>query len=227
MFYDPEEVKEAFWAQILSVYSLLLTCAISIFKVQLTRIHAILTTAIAGSPLSLYITIYAIRSIFGGKNRLSTVVGHHKLIPRTVVLAGLAVWTGLVIYIIIPTHLSHFAQSDCEQSPVFDSDGPSNGPTFIQTVIQYFLFMPLVFFWAIVEVSKWGAVIVTIPIQLAVASSVVAILRRRRDIWPRGQGYSPRFATVWYVYPHPCIFGGLVTNSTSGTQFATTIHSSN
>lgn len=199
VFYDPEEVKESFWAQTLTVYSLILTSVITIFQAQLTRIHAILAATIAGSPLSLYIVIYAIRSIFGGNHRLASVVGHRKQIPRTVVLIALAVWTALVIYIIIPTHLSHFAQPACERSPVFYPDGPSSGPTFIQSVVQYFLFMPIVFVLGLAQVSKLGAAIVTMPIQLVIAAWVVAILRRRREIWPQGKGYSPRFRTVWYI----------------------------
>jgi len=196
VFYLPDEVEVAFWAQVLSVYSLLLTCGISILKVQLTRIHAILTAATAGSPLNVYIALYAIRSIFGGKHRLAAIVGPKKFIPRTVVLAGVGVWTGVVVYIILPDHLSHFTQTACEKSPVFnDTDGHARGATFVQTIVQYFLFMAFVVLHEISETSILWTVMATMPIILAVASWVIAILRRREEIW-QGKGYSPRVKTV-------------------------------
>ena len=184
IFHNHEELKESFWSQILTVYSLLITCGVSIITHQLTRIHAILATAIAGSPLSLYIVVYTIRSTWGDANRLVHVVGPGQIIPRTIVLIGFVIWIALAIYIILPNHLSNFTQISCDQQTQ-------------QVLIKYFFFLPIVLFVSgFSPLVQW---VLSLPIQLAIFSWIIAIWLRRRQIWPRGEKYSPRFWTVWWV----------------------------
>ena len=185
IFHSPEELRELFRSQILAMYSLLITCGISIFLRKLTGIHAIMTTMIAGSPLSVYIIIYAIRSVWGDANRLNPVLGPRHVIPRTLVLTALLLWGGLVVYIIWPSNIPHFAQLSWERY------GQQND----QIMIKHFYFSPIVL---IVKANtSFGRLILTPPIQSTALVLFIAILRRRREIWPRGEKYSPRFYRVW------------------------------
>lgn len=182
IFHNPDALRESFWSQILTVYSLLITCGVTIIQRQLTRIHAIIATALAGSPLSLYIAIYAIRSVWGDANRLTPALGPGHVIPRIIVLSALLIWIGLVVYIMLPTHLSYFTQFSCDQQ---DDSG----------LIKYFFFLPIVLFANhFTLVRQW---IVTLPIQIAIIAWTIAILLRRSEIWPKGKRHSPRFWKVW------------------------------
>src|SRR6266481_9045351 len=103
-----------------------IAAGISIFKIELTRIHAVLTVATAGSPLSLYIVAHALWSMCPGrglrpKNPLAPVFGKNpeileRIISRMIVLGAFAVWISLLVFTLFPSHINHFAQSSCERS---------------------------------------------------------------------------------------------------------------
>ncbi|KAF8574313.1 hypothetical protein K439DRAFT_1642290 [Ramaria rubella] len=179
VFYQPEELKESFWSQLLSVYSLLLTCTWTIIRHHLTRIHAILTLVTAGSPLTLGIFAYAVRSIWEGNHRLSPAVGRGKIIPRTIVLAALAIWFALWIYIVLPSHLSDFQQESCEPH---------------SHIVKYFYALPLLI---VIDMPTWSQCLTAIPIPLTMLAWIVVIIMRRHEIWPRGEVFRPRFRTIW------------------------------
>ncbi len=61
---DDDGIKASFYAQVLSVYSYVIAVIIAIAEQQLTRLHATFALVAAGSPLSLYLLIYALLWIF-------------------------------------------------------------------------------------------------------------------------------------------------------------------
>ena len=188
---------DSVWAQVISVYSLTIAGGISIFKTQLTRIHAVLTIAIAGSPLSLYIVVHALLSMrprgLRPKNPLTAVFGKnrkifHRITARLIVLGAFIVWFSLLVYTLLHSHINHFAQSSCEKSIVYEGNA----------IIGSIFFLPIYLFIAIGELSPAAVVIVTSPIQLTIIAWFVAIVVKRHDIW-RGEGYKFHFLHLWYV----------------------------
>jgi len=181
VFYKPEDLKDTFWSQLLSIYALLLTCAWTLIRQQLTRIHAILALATAGSPLTVCIFVYAIRSIWETDHRLSPAVGKGRLFPRSIVLIAMGFWIGLFIYVTLPSHLSSFQQESCEQG---------------NNVVKYFFALPLLLF---VDMPVWSQVLAASPFLFTIIAWVVAIVLRRQEIWPQGKSYRPHFLDVWRV----------------------------
>jgi hypothetical protein len=161
------------------VYALLLTCAWSLIRHQLTRIHAILAIATAGSPLTVCIFLYALRSIWESDHRLSQAVGRRKIIPRCIVLAAMGFWIALFIYLTLPSHVSDFQQESCEEN---------------NHVVKFFFALPLVIF---VDMPAWIQGLAALPFLLTTLAWFVGILLRRREIWPEGDLFRPRFRTVW------------------------------
>ncbi|KAF8523249.1 hypothetical protein JB92DRAFT_1624088 [Gautieria morchelliformis] len=185
IFHDPEGLKASFWSQILSVYSIIIPCVIAIITRSLTRIHAILATTTAGSPLNIYIVIYAIRTMWGNANHLGPTLRRGQIIPRIMVLGALVAWIGLTVYIMLPSHLSHFVQVDCERKAGAQ-------------LVPDFYFLHVVLFRNAQLSGPWKWTMIS-PVPLAVVSWIIAIWRRRREIWSPGKQYSPRFWRVWQV----------------------------
>jgi hypothetical protein len=118
---------------------------------------------------------------------MAATVGRGRIIPRTIVLTALGLWIALAAYTLLPTHLSRFSQRSCAHSPVF---------TGVDIAKDFFL-LPVILFIVLGSLSPWVPVIVLLPVQLTIVAWVVCIVRRRKDIWPRGERYRPRFRAVW------------------------------
>ncbi|KDQ56781.1 hypothetical protein JAAARDRAFT_301158 [Jaapia argillacea MUCL 33604] len=84
IFYAPEELVVSFYAQLLSVYSLFVTIVISIINQNLTRLHATIALVAAGSPLSIYMIVYALRTMLWGSTRMDPVYarGHERCLDH-------------------------------------------------------------------------------------------------------------------------------------------------
>ena len=198
LFYSKEKVGDSVWTQVISVYALTIAAGVSIFKSRLTRIHAILTIAIAGSPLSLYIVVNALLSMLAGGLRpghsLASVFGgnrkfHVRIIARLIVLGAFAVWFTLLVYTLSPSHHNHFAQFSCEGSIVYGGNA----------IIGSIFVLPIYVF---LNIGKLSPVIITSPAQLTVIAWLVAIVLKRHEIW-RGGGFKFHFQRVWYVIYFP------------------------
>ncbi|KAF8518131.1 hypothetical protein BU17DRAFT_48940 [Hysterangium stoloniferum] len=198
IFSSDDIPKDAIWSQILTAYSLLITSAISIRQKQLTRIHANIAVATAGSPSSAYIVAYAIRSIWQDNHRMKTVFAKDNILHRVIAIALLPIWIALAAYTMFPRQSTHFSQISCED-------------TYQRKVFNGFLFLPVLLF---VDYQKadgstrsrtllrsilWG-----LPVELTVLSWIIAIWLSRSDIW-KGERYKIRFRDVWdtvtYKYP--------------------------
>ena len=89
-------------------------------------------------------------------------------------------WIGLFVYVTLPSHLANFQQGSCERG---------------NNVVKYFFALPLLLF---VDMVAWKQCLAALPFVLSIIAWVVAIIIRRREIWPQGGGYSPRFLrNVW------------------------------
>ncbi|KAF8497682.1 hypothetical protein BU17DRAFT_59352 [Hysterangium stoloniferum] len=185
IFHSDDIPNDAIWSQILTAYSLLITCAISINKKQLTRLHAILAVATAGSPSSAYIVAYAIRSIWQDSHRMKTVFGKNNILHRVTAIALLPIWMALAAYTMFPKHMSRFSQVSCED-------------TFQQKLFKGFFFLPFVLF-ASFEKEKGliRSIIAGLPVELTVVSWFIAIWLSRRQIWI-GERFKFQFQVVWH-----------------------------
>ncbi|KAI0795476.1 hypothetical protein C8Q75DRAFT_452804 [Abortiporus biennis] len=184
IFYSPEEAEAAFWSQLLTVYSLLITCAIAIFQKSLTRFHAIVAVVMAGSPLNLYLLLYSIVSFWYNKHRMVGVVGTGRHLNRFATLLIGVIWVILMIYIFAPNLAPHFAQASCDRHFQF-----------LRAVYAF----PLVLLGVLFIVLPLFSVLVTLPISLTILGWIIAIILQRKNIWRRGEKWSPRFGRVWSI----------------------------
>ncbi|CAL1708936.1 unnamed protein product [Somion occarium] len=185
IFYSPKSAEDAFWSQVLSIYSLLITCVVSIFQTSLTRFHAAIATVITGSPLSFYLFIYCVASFWYKKHRLNGIVGEGHLAARSLILIAGVVWVCLLVYILVPTHFSDFSQESCETQLI---------P--LANYLYVFPFRVLPFLRT--EVPSLLVLVVGF-LSLTVISWIVAILLQRKTIWPPGEKWSPHFGRTWSV----------------------------
>ncbi|KIJ23310.1 hypothetical protein M422DRAFT_56880 [Sphaerobolus stellatus SS14] len=180
VFYHPNELQSSFWAQILNIYALLLACGFTTVRHHITRIHAILTVATAGSPLSIYIFIYAIRSLFREKHRMSATVGKGHRMARYIVLLAMAIWVGLLIYVILPASISVFDQEECETG---------------NYVVENFFFLPILIFK---DQHRWAQVLMGLPVILTTIVWMIALVLRRDEIWQGGESkWKPHPKRAW------------------------------
>jgi hypothetical protein len=166
----------------LSIYSLLLTAGVSIFLNELTKFHALTVSVIVASPLTIYLVIYSISAMFGGKHRLEGVLGQGQLFKRLFVLVAAAIWTTLTIFSFLPKSAPHFSQNSCQPRPL---------------LLNFFLITP--FSVAIEEGQEhpWVGPVVALPLVMIIVAWVTAILLRRHIIWPPGEPYRVNFWKVW------------------------------
>ena len=184
IFYSPRRVQEAFWSQILAIYSLLITAFVSIARRDLTRFHALLVLALVFSPITVYFIAYAIRSFWSAHHRLESLLGRTRYLRRSIVLLAGSMWLGLFIYAYLPKGIHRFAQHSCTG----------------HTVIEYFfLIVPVVFMY--IEITQiFPVLLFSLPILSMIAAWIIAIYLRRKEIWPPGEPYRPRFVKVWLVF---------------------------
>jgi len=167
----------------LTIYSLLLTAGISIFRHELTKFHAIIVSVIVASPLTIYLTIYTVCTILGGQvHRLENILGQGNLFRRLLVLSAAAIWIALTIYSFLPQHISHFSQESCRARPL---------------VLNFFLITPITTILVEWHNKPWLRVAIPIPLFLTILAWVAVILRKRRVIWPPGETYRVKFWEVW------------------------------
>ena len=182
IFYSPNRVKAAFWSQSLITYSLLITCATSLFQGSLSRFHAIILVSIVCSPVNVYFTGYSIRA-FWSSHRLDAALGKKEYARRAMVLLSVVIWIAILVYAYLPDKYSKFAQDSCRGSTIAEG---------------VFLGAPFIFAWALAVTGSAGVLVafLMIPI-LVVVAWIAVIIRRRKEIWPPGKPYRPRFGKVW------------------------------
>lgn len=189
IFYSPRRVQEAFYSQILTIYSLLLTCLVSVVRGDLTRFHALVVLALVLSPITVYFVAYSIRSFWSDHHRLESLLGRTRYLRRFLVLLAGAAWVAILIFSYLPNSDKRFAQPSCKGRSVMEG---------------FYLIVPFLYIWAFAQVGvAYPAVLFTLPFLVMIAAWTIAILRRKKEIWPPGEPYRPRFIKVWSVdSPH-------------------------
>ena len=182
IFYSPEDASMALWSQLLSIYSLLLTCGISITRASISRLYALLAVVIAGSPLSLYLVSYAVVSFWYRRHRLNHIVGQGQMIPRLLVIGAGCLWIALLIFSTVISDRGHFAQRSCD-----DLYG-SMGAVYV---------IPLVFFHEAFEIVPAIGVLMIMPLVTTALAWVIALILQRKTIWPSGARWTPHFGRMW------------------------------
>ena len=167
IFHAPKRVKDAFYYQMSTVYALLITCSVSLFQGNITRPHATIAIFIASSPVSIYFLVYSIRAFWAG-HRLDAVLGKENYLNRGLVFFAMGIWTSIVVYTSLGSTLLRFSQGSCSTVTAQEVFG-----------IEGF----------VGPSSIIGAV--------AVLSWPVCIIVARKEIWPPGERYRPKFVTVW------------------------------
>ncbi|KAK7691908.1 hypothetical protein QCA50_005313 [Cerrena zonata] len=183
VFYSPKGAKEAYWSQILSIYSVLFTCSISIFQVELTRYHATLAVVLTGSPLSVYLFIYSIMSFWYRKHRMNGILGDGQMLPRILIIIAGGIWTAILSYVLSSAHVSHFAQESCSGQVPLDKSLYLYPFVLLKVLRQTpILFLPIV-----------GILL------LILLSWIIGIILQRKAIWPHDEPWRPRFGRTWSV----------------------------
>lgn len=181
LFYSPKGAEEAVWSQILSLYSVLITCAISIFQTSLTRYHAAIAVVLTGSPLSFYLLLYSVMSFWYQKHRLNGVVGKDRLLPRMLIIIAAVIWISIFAYILSASHLSQFSQESCSN---------------LVPVDKSFYVLPFVMFKSVSAVPVLFIPLLAILLLIPL-SWIIGVILQRKTIWPPCEPWQPRFGRTW------------------------------
>ncbi|KAJ6526032.1 hypothetical protein B0H19DRAFT_1338928 [Mycena capillaripes] len=114
VMFDPEEATEAVWAQLLTVYSLLISGVIAIGTQNLSRFHSRMTVFLVLSPLSTTLVFYAVRGFLGWPHRLPLLSRGRKILPRVLIIVSWLFSLALLIFTSIAKDAHFTAVSPCE-----------------------------------------------------------------------------------------------------------------
>lgn len=185
IFYSPEDAQTALWSQLLTMYSLLLTCAISITQRSLSRLYALLAVVIAGSPLSLYLVIYAIISFWYRKHRLNRIVGDGQLITRVLVIGAGCIWIAMLVFSLVLSDRVHFSQASCDD---------------LYGSMAAIYVLPLILFHVAVALKPGIGFLLIFPMVSTALGWVIVLVLQRKTIWPPSERWRPHFGRLWLVY---------------------------
>ncbi|TDL18022.1 hypothetical protein BD410DRAFT_793714 [Rickenella mellea] len=180
ILYSPDDIVETLYAQLLATYSLIISAIIAIASVQLTRLHAVFALGAAGSPLSLYLILYAVRSSIGSANRLEVAFGTGKILNRILVLVMLPLWAAVLIFIALPSQSWRFQQVACDAIL-------QNRP------ISRFYYGP---FTLLMGRGVGQIILIVSPLFALAIAWFIAIYLQRGQIWKRSNKKFP-YPRVW------------------------------
>ena len=99
------------------------------------------------------------------------------------VFFAVSIWTSILVYAYLPQRYTKFSQDSCR---------------WYSAAEEFFLGAPFV--WAYSLVYFGGRVTLFLFLLIPtfiIAAWAVAIIRRRKEIWPPDQPWRPRFGKVW------------------------------
>ena len=146
MFYAPDRVEDVFHYQMLTIYSLLITCSISLIRQSITQFHATIAIFIASSPVSIHFLLYSARA-YWGKHQLDKVLGKENLLNRRLVFVATIIWISTSIYAWLgPTR--RFTQESC-----FDEFWHITQPMHFY-MMMFFLIVPTMKVWEDIQSTE-------------------------------------------------------------------------
>ncbi|KAJ7087982.1 hypothetical protein B0H15DRAFT_295009 [Mycena belliarum] len=181
LMFHPAEASTAFWTQLLTVYSLLISGLISIASQGMTRVHSRLLVFLVMSPLSTTIIVYAVLSLCGRPHRLASILSGRRehLLRLLLVIAFGLISLGILLF----TN----AAPDASFTP-----NPCEVPGFFRTmtgIMENLLFIPyagavpvlMVLFFGKPSASLTGGYILLLgPLIVVATSFLIALIRKRR-----------------------------------------------
>jgi hypothetical protein len=113
LFYSskPQELARAYWSQTLTTYSILLSAALSVAVGTLSKFHALVAIELVASPMTLYMTIYALRSLAANNHRLHHLLRQENWVYLVLNIATFILWVIFIFYVCLVR--GHFAQASC------------------------------------------------------------------------------------------------------------------
>ncbi|KAJ6501869.1 hypothetical protein C8R45DRAFT_1209547 [Mycena sanguinolenta] len=115
LMYSPEDAETSVWAQLLTVYSLLVSGFIAIGNGSLSRFHSEMTIFLVMSPLSTSLFVYSVLGLCGRTHRLDNILSGRRehLLPRLLVIGYVVLSIALLLFNSSASD-SHFSPNPCE-----------------------------------------------------------------------------------------------------------------
>ncbi|KAJ6501870.1 hypothetical protein C8R45DRAFT_603431 [Mycena sanguinolenta] len=202
LMYSPDDSASAVWAQLLTVYSLLVSGLIAIGNGSLSRFHSEMTIFLVMSPLSTSLFVYSILGLCGREHRLDNILSGRRehFLPRLLVITYVVLSIAILLFNSSATE-SHFSPNPCE----FDSTAKAVGRVFANLLfIPYAGLIPVMVF-AILAVdyddSFIGAVAFAamLPFLLIVGGFVCGVIRQRHRLAKEFRAQNNRWK-IWVTW---------------------------
>ncbi|KAF8198774.1 hypothetical protein K438DRAFT_1966738 [Mycena galopus ATCC 62051] len=180
VMYDPKEASGGVWAQLLTVYSLLISAMIAIYTKGLTRFHSGMTVLLVLSPLSFTLLVYAVLGFCGRPHRLDSILSSRRdhLLPRVAVVVFWIIAVVLLVFTSISNDIHFTAALPC--------DGlVDTGAQAVITLCMSFLPYVGVALAILVVAQAWGGdifVVAFTPLFLLVIALVGAVVKSRGSL---------------------------------------------
>ncbi|KAJ7663609.1 hypothetical protein B0H17DRAFT_1092543 [Mycena rosella] len=201
LMYSPKEAATAVWAQLLTVYSLLVSGIIAIGNGDMLRTHAEMTVFLVMSPLSSALVVYAVLGCFRRPHRVDSLLSKRRdhLLTRLLVIGFAIISLALAIFTAVAK--PHF----------FSPDPCTIGPDGHKTrfILENLLFIPYAAIPDLVYVMLadgsedviLGVVVLMVPFIVLVLSLISALVRQRRSLAKQYEMQSNRskFWVTWEV----------------------------
>ncbi|KAJ6476405.1 hypothetical protein C8R45DRAFT_1009899 [Mycena sanguinolenta] len=208
IMYEPKETSDSVWAQLLTVYSLVISAVIAIYTKGLTRFHAGMTVFLVLSPLSFTLGVYAILGFFGRSHRLdSTLSGRREhLLPRLAVIGACLFGIILFIFTSISNDVHFTPPPPCD---TLVDKGTLAAVVYITSFIPYVGAVLVLITLADLHAEGGASAaiigIVAVPLFLLITALVVAVIRSRNSISAQVRmlnltSRSNRFWAYWQLF---------------------------
>ncbi|KAF8145834.1 hypothetical protein K438DRAFT_2097132 [Mycena galopus ATCC 62051] len=185
IIYDPEHASDGVWAQLLTVYSLIISAIIAIYTKGLSRFHSGMTVFLVLSPLSFTLGVYAVLGFCGRAHRLDSILSSRRehLLPRTAVVGFWIIALILLVFTSISNDGHFTAASPCDTAM---DTGARAAIIYILACLPYIGVAIAIFSIAqrFVEgiTSKAVLIVAATPLLLLVIAVVWAAIESRRSL---------------------------------------------
>ncbi|KAF7373213.1 hypothetical protein MSAN_00529900 [Mycena sanguinolenta] len=208
IMYHPKEASGGVRAQLLTVYSLLISAVIAIYTKGLTRFHAGMTAFLVLSPLSFTLGIYTILGFFNRPHRLDSILSSRRehLIPR---LAVIGFWLIAICFIVFTSISSDNNFTPPPPCDTLVDKGAFAAVTYSLAFIPYVGAALVLIAFTVAyedgETTKRVLGIVSVPLFLLVTALVVAVIISRGSLTAQVRmlnltSRSKRFWAYWRLF---------------------------
>jgi hypothetical protein len=152
-----------------------------VFYYQISTVYALLITCSVSlfqenitrfhATIAIFIASSPVSSIraFWGEHRLGTVLGRKEYLNRGLVFLAVGIWISIVVYTSLKSTQNRFAQGSCKVATAQETLGRQG----------------------------FGGAPAIVIAAIAMVSWLISIVLARKEIWPPGERYWPKFITAW------------------------------